>query len=65
MTKRKVIRYFIFSRKNVEIVLGGPRTETKFVKGSASRKRLRTADLKNMLTYILSSLFDLVHESKT
>src|SRR6218665_724730 len=35
----------IFSRK-CRHFLGGPRTETKFVKWSASRKRLRTADIE-------------------
>ena len=38
-----------FSRENVEIFCG-PRTETKFVKWSASRKRLRTADLMSIPT---------------
>jgi len=33
-----------FSQENVE-TFGGPRTKTKFVKWSASRKRLRTAGL--------------------
>jgi len=45
MTKKKVVRYFIYSRENVEIFSCGLRTETKCVKWSASRKRLRTAGL--------------------
>src|SRR6218665_125998 len=45
MTKkgRQIFRYFHNKRRNF---LGGPRTETKFVKWSASRKRLRTADIE-------------------
>src|SRR6218665_2647366 len=37
-----------FSQENVAIFLGGPRTEKKFVKWSASRKRLRTAGLNDL-----------------
>jgi len=45
-----------FSRENVEILLCGPRTETKFVKWSATRKRLRTAELTSTYTVIFSSI---------
>src|SRR6218665_3275138 len=44
MTKRVVRNSEIFPRK-YRSIFGGPRTETKFVKWSASRKRLRTAEL--------------------
>src|SRR6218665_4056502 len=44
MTKRRSLEIQKFSQENVEI-FGGPRTESKFVKWFASRKRLRTADL--------------------
>jgi len=44
MTKKVVRNSEIFPRK-CRNLFGGPRTETKFVKWSASRKRLRTADV--------------------
>src|SRR6218665_1641551 len=45
MTKKVVRNSEIFPRK-CRNLFGGPRTETKFVKWSASRKRLRTAAQK-------------------
>ena len=45
MTKRRSLEIQKFSQENVEI-FGGPRTETKFVKWFASRKRLRTAGIR-------------------
>jgi len=41
-----------FSEENVENLFGGPRTETTFVKQSASRKKLRTAALYTFLLCI-------------
>ena len=52
MTKRRSSEIQKFSQENVEI-FGGPRTETKFVKWSASRKRLRTAGLNHCLVVML------------
>src|SRR6218665_1938951 len=42
--KRKITKKVVRNSENVDI-FGGPRTETKFVKWSATRKRLRTADI--------------------
>ena len=48
MTKNVVINSELSPRK-CRNCFGGPRTETKFVKWSASRKRLRTAGLASLL----------------
>src|SRR6218665_795375 len=42
--KGKMTKKVVRNSENVDI-FGGPRTETKFVKWSATRKRLRTAAL--------------------
>src|SRR6218665_532512 len=42
--KGKMTKKVVRNSENVDI-FGGPRTETKFVKWSATRKRLRTAGL--------------------
>src|SRR6218665_401458 len=48
MTKKEVVRNSeIFPRK-CRHFFGDPQTEKKFVKWSASRKRLRTADLTDI-----------------
>src|SRR6218665_2993633 len=50
MTK-KVVRNSEISPRKCRNLFGGPRTETKFVKWSASRKRLRTAGLVVCASY--------------
>src|SRR6218665_1542069 len=45
--KGKVTKKVVRNSENVDI-FGGPRTDTKFVKWSATRKRLRTADLYDL-----------------
>src|SRR6218665_257401 len=47
--RRKVVRNSEFFPRKCKNFFRGPRTETKFVKWSASRKRLRTA----AITYLL------------
>src|SRR6218665_3356485 len=47
--KGKMTKKVVRNSENVDI-FGGPRTETKFVKWSATRKRLRTAGLKSLKT---------------
>src|SRR6218665_3316461 len=66
MTKRRSSEIQKFSQENVEI-FGGPRTETKLVKWSASRKRLRTAvieDGKPYPTRTYGTLFDLLNKCR-
>src|SRR6218665_3012893 len=46
--KGKMTKKVVRNSENVDI-FGGPRTETKFVKWSATRKRLRTAALQYVL----------------
>src|SRR6218665_711936 len=47
--KGKMTKKVVRNSENVDI-FGGPRTETKFVKWSATRKRLRTAVLISILS---------------
>src|SRR6218665_1862770 len=47
--KWKMTKKVVRNSENVDI-FGGPRTETKFVKWSATRKRLRTAVIDNAWT---------------
>src|SRR6218665_139328 len=55
---KKVVRNSgIFPRK-CRNFFGGPRTETKFVKWSASRKRLRTAELESKVLKMARQLWN-------